>query len=214
MQKALDAGVDGVFLINHGVPHKALLGWTEEVAKKYPDVWVGLNMLPLTALEAFNEIPETLFSYVKAIWVDDANINEASPHSQPYPSRVLDKICLRKFPGLYFGGISFKYQRAINSMDSAKAAKIARNYMHVVTTSGSGTGKPPDVDKIAMMRLAAGESPLAIASGIAENNIRDFLPHRVACYMVATGVSDNFHDLSVDRMKELVEIIHTWQNPK
>lgn len=37
--------------------------------------------------------------------------------------------------------MSFKYQRTLGTKDSGAAAKIAKNYMHVITTSGAGTGK-------------------------------------------------------------------------
>ena len=40
---------------------------------KFPNLWVGLNMLAITGLEAFQVLPESLFSYVKGIWVDDAS---------------------------------------------------------------------------------------------------------------------------------------------
>lgn len=54
---------------------------------------------------------------------------------------MADYFLKNKNNRLYFGGVSFKYQRTLGTKDSGAAAKIAKNYMHVITTSGAGTGK-------------------------------------------------------------------------
>ncbi|MBN1755727.1 hypothetical protein JW877_05885 [bacterium] len=50
-----------------------------------------------------------------------------------------------------------------------KAAKIATNYMDVITTSGPGIGHEPDLKKIRIMKEAIGDFPLpSIAGSIAK----------------------------------------------
>jgi hypothetical protein len=51
-----------------------MLDWTVEVSKHFPSFWVGLNLLSLSAMQAFEILPDKLLSYVKAIWADDASI--------------------------------------------------------------------------------------------------------------------------------------------
>ena len=58
--------------------------------------------------------------------------------------------------------------------DVGKAARIAAEYVDVVTTSGPGTGQAADRDKIQAMKEVLGSNPLAIASGITAQNIGDY----------------------------------------
>jgi len=76
----------------------------------------------------------------------------------------------------------------------------------VVTTSGIATGVAADTEKVHKMKSSVGRTPLCVASGINATNIYDYLPH-VDCFIVATGVSDSFHELSVPKMRALVEIL-------
>jgi len=52
--------------------------------------------------------------------------------------------------GLYFGGVAFKYQEQPNNL--AVAIENAKEYLDVITTSGPGTGKSIDLDKIKRIR--------------------------------------------------------------
>lgn len=69
----------------------------------------------------------------------------------------------------YFGGVAFKCQRIVEPQMLGKAAKIATNYMDVITTSGPGIGHEPDLKKIRIMKEAIGDFPLpSIAGSIAK----------------------------------------------
>jgi predicted TIM-barrel enzyme len=81
--------------------------------------------------------------------------------------------------------------------------------MDVVTTSGPGTGQAAHVEKIRTMKAALGDFPLAIASGITPENVKDYLPFS-DCYLVATGISDSFEELNPDRVRALVNTVQAW----
>jgi hypothetical protein len=49
--------------------------------------------------------------------------------------------------------------------------------------------------------------PLAVASGITSENIEIFKPH-VDVFMVATGISANFHDLDPVKTYQLATLIN------
>ncbi len=193
------AGANGVFLINHGMGWRELLQIHEQVAAAFSDFWMGVNCLDLEPRETIRRVTPR----VNGIWVDNAHIME-STNGQPGAEAVLDERKRRGWAGLYFGGVAFKYQRHVE--DLARAAWLAARFMDVVTTSGPGTGQAAEVDKIAEMKQALGDHPLAIASGITPENVADFLPH-ADCFLVATGISRTFHDLEPSRVGELMHAV-------
>jgi predicted TIM-barrel enzyme len=79
-------------------------------------------------------------------------------------------------------------------------------FQSLVTTSGPGTGIAALREKIARMKAALGDFPLAIASGITPENVTDYLD--VAdCFLVATGISRDFWELDPLRVQALVEAV-------
>ena len=201
-QIAKDAGADGVFLINHAIGSDALLSIHAGVAELLPGWWIGVNCLDLD--------PETVFSRISSrvsgVWVDNAMIQEGQDE-QPDAEAVLKAQAANGWTGLYFGGVAFKYQRHVN--DLRTAAQTARRFMDVVTTSGPGTGKAAQVQKIRTMKAALGDFPLAIASGITPDNVQDYLPYS-DCYLVATGIGSSFEDLDPALVKRLVETVRAY----
>lgn len=199
---AREAGADGVFLINHNGSWTDLLRIHGEVMAVVPDWWVGVNFLDLDPESAFGKLPPT----VAGLWTDNAEVDERSAE-QMDAQWILKAQGASGWPGLYFGGVAFKYQRLVS--DLAGAGNAARQFMDVVTTSGPGTGRRAEVEKIRAMKQALGEFPLAIASGITPENVGDYL--EVAdCFLVATGVSKNFYELNPARVKALVERVRAF----
>jgi len=196
---ARDANVDGVFLINHEMSYSELLSIHRAVVAEHGDWWVGVNCLDLSPIEVFRCIDDT----VAGVWVDNAMIHE-NAEVQPKAERVLDARKKTGWPGLYFGGVAFKYQRPVD--DLAQAARKAAQYMDVVTTSGPGTGHAASPEKISVMKQALGDHPLAIASGITPENVGDYLDS-ADCFLVATGISKSFEELDPDRVNTLVKKI-------
>jgi uncharacterized protein len=110
---------------------------------------------------------------------------------------------------LYFGGTAFKGLGYAEDEDAEKAAKMATEFMDIVTTSGSETGEAAPVDKIVSMKKAIGDRSLAIASGITLDNVRVYLPY-VDFFLVATGISRSFHELDAVKVRELAGVIHEY----
>lgn len=196
---ARDANVDGVFLINHGMSSTELLAIHRAAVAEHSDWWIGVNCLDLSPIEVFRCIDDT----VSGVWVDNAMIDE-NAEMQPDAERVLEARKEAGWPGLYFGGVAFKYQRPVT--DLAPAATKAAQYMDVVTTSGPGTGAAALPEKIRVMKQALGDHPLAIASGITPENVGDYLDS-ADCFLVATGISESFEELDAERVKALVQRI-------
>lgn len=196
---AREASVDGVFLINHGMPSTELLRIHRIVHAEHRDWWVGVNCLDLSPIEVIRSIDDS----VAGVWVDNAMIDETS-EEQSAAEAVLEARNKMGWTGLYFGGVAFKYQRPVD--DLAEAATRASRFMDVVTTSGPGTGYAASPEKIRVMKQSLGDHPLAIASGITPENVGDYLDS-ADCFLVATGISKSFEELDPERVSALVQEI-------
>lgn len=199
---ARDEGADGVFLINHDIGIGSLLEIFQEVRGAFPEFWIGVNLLGASPARTFRLIEGT----TSGVWTDSAEIDERSG-TQETAKAVQATIASSGFTGLYFGGVAFKYQRPVTDLEGA--ARIATNYMDVVTTSGQGTGEAPAVEKIRRMIQAIGAFPLAIASGITPENVADFLPFADA-FLVATGISRDFYNIDPERLGDLVRTVRAF----
>jgi hypothetical protein len=196
------AGAPGVFLINHVVGSVELLNIHDTVSRHFPDWWIGVNCLDLFPADVVKRVSNR----VAGIWADNAMIMETA-QEQPEATEILTTIRKTGWPGLYFGGVAFKYQRHVD--DVRAAARVAQGYMDVVTTSGPGTGHAAHVEKIRAMKAALSDFPLAIASGITPENVNDYLPVS-DCYLVASGISDSFEELSYERVRDLLDTVRAW----
>ncbi len=198
---AVQNGADGVFLISHkrGFTHLDLMQCYETVREQFPGLWVGLNCL-INRNNAIRSIPID----TAGLWVDNAGINEG-PNPTADAETSADVRRASGWQGLYFGGIAFKYQDPV--VDVARVSRLAMPFVDVITTSGEGTGKPADVEKIRLMKEAIGDDhPLAIASGTTPENVSEYMPY-VNCFLVATGISDSHTELNPERVHALAKAL-------
>lgn len=198
---AVEAGADGVFLVNHSVPHQSLMKSYRLVAHTYPELWVGANSLGAHLSWIRDQI------HVQGMWADNACVDERR-EDQPIAERAYQNM-RGEWDGIYFGGVAFKGQRRVKPELYGEAARKAMPFMDVVTTSGPGTGEAADVDKIRVMKEAIGDFPLAIASGITPENVGDYLPH-ADCFLVASGISDDFENLNLGLTRRLVKTVRAY----
>lgn len=198
-------GADGVFLINqnHEISGNDLFSFYRYVVRKvYSSYWIGFNCLDLYSSTMFRTVPTS----VSGVWSDYAGYDEES--IDPVRGAKVSWSARKRrkdWEGLYFGGVAFKYQRKVS--DVGMAAKLSMPYMDVITTSGEKTGSAPAVAKIKKMRSAIGpDFPLAIASGMAPENVSKFMPY-ADCFLVATGISKNFTELDPERVARFAEVL-------
>jgi predicted TIM-barrel enzyme len=186
------------------MPVPELMVSAERLAQKYPDWFIGVNCLGRDARSIVAEILQT--DRLRGIWADDGCVDEREV-DQELAADI--RSHLKKWRGLYFGGVAFKYQRPVE--DLRAAARMAVKYMDVVTTSGPGTGEAAEVEKIRIMKEAMGDYPLyplGIASGITPENVEDYLPF-ATCYLVATGISRSDHDFDPEKVKRLLDTVRS-----
>ncbi len=202
IETAITAGAHGVFLINQGMDEAGVLRLAREVTGRFPDLWLGINLLGLDPAGALPRLARN----VGGLWSDDAGIDEGSDS----PASLERFVATRGgWPGLFFGGVAFKYRRAVDPLDIPAQARRARDGVDVVTTSGDGTGIAAPTAKLAAFREALGDHALALASGITPENVRCYLPF-VDAYLVATGIESSWGVLDPQRTKALADAVRAF----
>lgn len=189
VKTCIECGIQKVFIINHEVSVSDLIECANRVKKTYPNLWVGINMLGISTVDAINqELPA-----IDGLWCD-ASIS------------LLDANNFRTFSGMFFGGLAFKYQP--QPKDLRSACDESKFTTDVATTSGVGTGKAADITKIKTIREYLGSHPMAIASGVSVDNIESY-KGIVDYLLVASSITTSGEMIIKDKLKELVEKI--WE---
>ena len=203
---ASDAGVKGVFLINQGMSTEEVLELVMTIRDRDPSLWIGINLLGVPVAEVLARGLAACGGRLDGIWVDTAQIDEAA-RTQPAAQAFVDTRREHGWTGLYFGGVAFKYQRAVSDDMLGAASTAALPFMDVVCTSGPGTGKEADVAKVIAMRRGIGErGALALASGVTEQNVGEYLPY-VDAYLVGTGIEKDFGVLDPAKVARLHRLV-------
>lgn len=139
IETAVQSGADGIFLINQGMTYRQVLEFIPEVHRLYQNLWIGVNLLgsePEDVIGLVAGLP------VGGIWSDNAGIYDRSD-AQPAGERFQQARAKNGWPGLYFGGVAFKYQRQVPDSLLPDAARHATPWMDVITSSGPGTRVTP-----------------------------------------------------------------------
>ena len=206
---AIQEGAQGVFLINHDFDIEQFLPIIRTIRQKYPSVWLGVNFLGVTGLDAFPILGQLQHEgcIVDAYWADDARIDEfCGVDGQAEAIQIHEAKRRSGWRGMYFGGAAFKKQRQVDAENYGAAAELAREFMDVVTTSGIATGQEADLSKVDVFRQGIGDTPLALASGVNPQNIHHYAA-QVDAVLVATGInfSGDFYHIDPNRLSKLVQ---------
>lgn len=194
---ALENFADGIFLIGHGLRHTSMIGLYNLSRKLFPDFWIGINFLDVSRESEFERIIKSCPG-LNALWTDG-----------------MPNIRLDIDPQIeVFGGVAFKYLNPNQSGDElVLACNKAKKIVDVVTTSGNATGFPPDIKKLEKIRNCIKQMPLALASGVTEDNVLAFLP-TVDYFLVASSIvekkgQENLDYFIPEKVKKLATIIHS-----
>jgi uncharacterized protein len=212
VQIAMQAGADGVFLINQGTSTRNIVeNLIPKIRKEFgPQLWVGVNALGCPVEEVVGMSGRSPESRIDGIWSDDAGVDSLRDDEfDTARSRFLESRKSTGWTGLYFGGTAFKTQADIPSGKLALVAQRSASFVDVVTTSGRSTGLAADTEKVRILRKAIPDVPLGLASGITPENVDSYLPH-VEAYLVATGIESSFGVLDPVRTRLLADRIHEW----
>lgn len=178
----LSCGIEKVFIINHQTTSEDLIKCVRRVKDTYPNLWVGINMLDKYVEDAI------LYEFeFDGLWCDQSIKLEDYKH--------------RRFEGMLFTGLAFKYQPQPKDIELACQESILTS--DVSTTSGPGTGKAADINKILDLRKNLGEHPMAIASGVNIENI-DTYKGIVDYLLVASSITSRSEIIYEDKLLDLI----------
>ena len=195
---ARQTGADGVFLIAHQGDDRPLLSVAAESKAQYPDFPIGINLLsssPLFAVESAVQLG------LDMVWADQMGVSSAGLTDE---GRELAKQALIHPKLHFFASVAFKYQPLESFPEQAAAQALKAGF--IPTTSGSGTGRAPNVQKISAMSTET-SGTLAIASGMTPENVALYAPY-LSQILVATGVAFDDYRMDPDRLKLLIQTAH------
>ncbi len=227
---AMDNGADGVWIISHGSMPWPRVVELAEGAVRCGLPFVGVNLLGMEAHRGMAVVASAGRKAVHGLWSDDAGVDVDHQGQTDIADGKLaaerDRFAAtghRGWPGLYFGGVAFKYQAAVPTNKlSALGFAAARTGIDVVTTSGPRTGMAPSVEKVRLIRagmdMASGgpingrDKGLALASGVDLSNVELFLP-TVDAFLVGSYLETEPMSgvLVGERVRALADKIHAYQ---
>ncbi len=182
-------GIKKVFIIDHMFGNESIIDVSLQMKMLFPDMWIGVNLLGLTANDA---VHFSGISQLDAVWSDGILTKEEY-------SNVDSDI-------LFFGGVAFKYQK--QPVDLEIACHEAIECTDVATTSGPGTGHAASLMKIQTIRKALGTHPMAIASGVDSSNIKQYKDAGVDYVLVASSIVERINGEEIFSEKSLSELIN------
>jgi hypothetical protein len=198
-EHAANAGCHGILLISMDGHDENLcqLALRIKANKWIGSTKIGVNHLTLPLLES---LQQNIDAGLDATWTD------RSIHSDQKISddHLAAANLLKTRPNhTLFCGVAFKYQRA--ETNPSAAANLARELGFVPTTSGPGTGKAANPERIQKMQDTQGgqKLQLALASGVTPENVANY-KNTVTHILVATGISETFNLISIEKAKTLV----------
>lgn len=191
---AYESGADGVFLISHIGTNSLLPELGKKIKSQYPGFKVGLNLLGEPIMHAAHIVKE---NNLDMVWGDSCGVSSLGLDNE---GQQLSQWAKENSDIEVYAAVAFKYQRAEHN--PKLAAQNAKQAGFIPTTSGSGTGHAPSVDKIKNMS----DSLLAVASGMDCDNIKEFAPY-LSHILVATGVSLDDHHFDKEKLNKFVSIV-------
>jgi len=194
-EMAIEAGADGVFLIETDGHDELLVPILKDLRTIYPDNFIGANFL---SLDPIISVKEAIKLKLNGIWVNNPGL--FSDHISK-EAVACGKLCDGKIE--FFGSVAFKTQRL--DIMPVLAASNSKGLGWTTTTSVKGTKVVSDLDRIKAMSAAV-DGELAIASGITPDNLPEYLPF-VSTFLVSTGISESFHYFDKDKIIKIVKLL-------
>lgn len=197
-QLAFKAGVDGVFLISHHGDDDELDLAQLHLRQQFPDAFIGVNYL--TSPPGESAWWRAIRAEYSAVWIDNVGINSGFVDENGV-NLISAIMQTSSTPPLLFGSVAFKYQK--ESTDPDADAYMAKRLGYIPTTSGSKTGSPPELQKIASMSRTT-DGLLAVASGLTPENISSYRPY-ISHALVSTGISSDEYHIDPRLLEKFIE---------
>lgn len=213
-QISYDNGADGVALVTHCINPYEGADIIHAIKQKYPHHQAVLNVLQMDPLKVFQML-ENLNVQIDGVWTDNARIHgvDKNANDSDYPNYVREQQAKMGRDGIYFGPVNFKHQAQHSPEELGPVMHKVKPFLDVITTSGPSTGEKANANDVALLKMAAGEHPVGLASGLTPENIHDFIEHHNIS-IVASGISSDYYNLDPKKVLQLAEHIEKYNRKK
>ena len=165
----LNGGLDGIIVEDYFGTYPNLvwaLGYLQEQKLGIP---YGVNCLNFDSL---------CFKLARDFSCDFLQLDSVVGHVKPRDEATLDAFFALERPtctSLVLGGVRFKYQPVLSEHTVEEDIKTAKGRCDAICVTGDGTGMEAPIDKIRRFKLACGDTPLVICSGVNVDNCAEQL---------------------------------------
>lgn len=165
----LSGGLDGIIVEDYFGTYPNLvwaLGYLQEQKIGIP---YGVNCLNFDSL---------CFKLARDFSCDFLQLDSVVGHVKPRDEATLDAFFALERPtcdALVLGGVRFKYQPVLSEHTVEEDIKTAKGRCDAICVTGDGTGMEAPIDKIRRFKLACGDTPLVICSGVNVDNCAEQL---------------------------------------
>lgn len=165
----LSGGLDGIIVEDYFGTYPNLvwaLGYLQEQKIGIP---YGVNCLNFDSL---------CFKLARDFSCDFLQLDSVVGHVKPRDEATLDAFFALERPtcnALVLGGVRFKYQPVLSEHTVEEDIETAKGRCDAICVTGDGTGMEAPIDKIRRFKLACGDTPLVICSGVNVDNCAEQL---------------------------------------
>ena len=165
----LNGGLDGIIVEDYFGTYPNLvwaLGYLQEQKLGIP---YGVNCLNFDSL---------CFKLARDFSCDFLQLDSVVGHVKPRDEATLDAFFALERPtctSLVLGGVRFKYQPVLSEHTVEEDIETAKGRCDAICVTGDGTGMEAPIDKIRRFKLACGDTPLVICSGVTVDNCAEQL---------------------------------------
>lgn len=195
----LSGGLDGIIVEDYFGTYPNLvwaLGYLQEQKIGIP---YGVNCLNFDSL---------CFKLARDFSCDFLQLDSVVGHVKPRDEATLDAFFALERPtcdALVLGGVRFKYQPVLSEHTVEEDIETAKGRCDAICVTGDGTGMEAPIDKIRRFKLACGDTPLIICSGVNVDNCAEQLAVADGA-VVGSSFKDTGHDTG-DVSAEKIELL-------
>ena len=187
--------VYGLFIISMEGNNEGLAALARKIKNEFPTLKIGVNHLGYKSL---NSLYECLNYSLDMMWSDEPIVTGSFISKEA--EDIYKELNENKID--FFNSVAFKYQAEEFYIEDS--VKNSKSLGFIPTTSGQATGVAAEINKIKKMKEALRDYPLAIASGLTPENVKEY-SKMIDYGLVATGISKNFYEFDEEKIKSILK---------
>ena len=200
----LNGGLDGIIVEDYFGTYPNLVWALGYLQAQKIGIPYGVNCLNFDSL---------CFKLARDFSCDFLQLDSVVGHVKPRDEATLDAFFALERPtcdALVLGGVRFKYQPVLSEHTVEEDIETAKGRCDAICVTGDGTGMEAPIDKIRRFKLACGDTPLVICSGVNVANCAEQLAVAdgavVGSFFKDTGKDTG--DVSAEKIELLMQQVY------